>query len=76
MSNNTYELREIAYYWNDEPDVLHHATIAVGEVPEELMDDSSFDDGIFYYVDNEAELLELANTNNGGDFTIVLDGEK
>lgn len=74
MTDNTYELREITYYWNDEPDTLLGATIAVGEVSDELKDDPSFDDNVFFYVDNEAELQALTNTNNGEDFTIVLSG--
>jgi hypothetical protein len=61
---------EVQYKYHDDPQV-YEGIIGVG-IPTDLQEDPEFDDRVFYYVDTEAELEDLYDTNEG-DFSLVRD---
>ena len=66
----SYRTIAVDIYWKDEPDTLHPVRIVVGNVAESLKQDPQFDDGFFFYVENDIELASLYNPDNGEDFVI------
>ncbi len=60
-------------YFSDSPRATSEVFISFGEYDEENDTDAHGrpDDTIFYYVDDEAELITLMDKNNGGDFIVL-----
>lgn len=63
-------LKEIAFYWNDDPETILHATVSVDEDWNTYPDPNEEDDHIFYYFAHPKE-LEEAKTGKGYEFTVV-----
>lgn len=76
MSEATCKVIDVYYRWKDEGNDtdeygVYSASIAVGEVPVEVIEYPSFDDGIFFYAKNDAEVEALYNEDNGQDFVLL-----
>ena len=76
MSEATYKVIEVFYRWKDQDNdtnkySVFSASIAVGEVPIEVIGYPSFDGGIFFYAKDDTEVEALYNKDNGQDFILV-----
>lgn len=67
----TYEIKEVSYTWHDRPDVIGYGRIAIGNVPEDLINDPDFDDHIFYYCATEEEYASLFDEHTQEDFYLI-----
>jgi hypothetical protein len=80
MSEATYKVVDVYYRWKDEiadsdKYGVYSASIAVGEVPTEVIEYPSFDDGIFFYAKDDAEVEALYEEDNGQDFVLLKESE-
>lgn len=75
QTQTTYDLREHLMSFQDTPQHRSYVTIAVGNVPEELMYDPEFDDSVFYYCFNEEEFEQLFDPMNDSDFFLIKEEE-
>lgn len=72
----SYELREYLMSFKDTPQHRSYVTIAVGNVPEELVYDEEFDSNVFYYCFDEDEFKRLFNPfNHESDFFLIEEQE-
>jgi hypothetical protein len=69
MSN--YRLETYDFVFHDTPNTVGRATIAIGSVPEELINDPAFDERIFFYCFDEKDFESLFDKNNSEDFYLI-----
>ena len=71
----TYEIRNVDFRFHDTPDTISCGRIVVGGVPEDLLNDPSFDDTIFYYCATEEEYANLFEQDNNAEFYLIGDND-
>lgn len=67
----SYRLQDCEYRYLDTPNAWGRALVVIGQVPEALKNDPSFDDLIFWYAGTEEEFEKLFLKENGEDFYLV-----
>lgn len=69
--SKTFEIRSVEFRFHDTPDTIGYGRIVVGNVPEDLVNDPSFDDDVFYYCATEEEYANLFEQDNNAEFYLI-----
>lgn len=73
MANSIKTIKTIEYRWFEEPDgETYTADVVVGSTGEEWEDDYPFDERIFFYFTDQAELDLFKTGNVGGEEFVVI----
>jgi len=67
----SYRLQDCEYRFYDTPDTYGRALICIGQAPEELKNNPSFDEQVFYYADTEKQFEELFTKESKEDFYLI-----